>query len=82
MKNKLLHFLTTTILLLIPYINYGQAPTLGTAAGFVLFTTNGAMTNSGITHLTHLTGNVGSNLPGAISGFGNVDWEICCIFLP
>jgi gliding motility-associated-like protein/uncharacterized repeat protein (TIGR01451 family) len=48
---------------------YGQAPNLGTAANFVLFTTNGAVTNTGI---THLTGHVGSNVGGS-TGFGNVD---------
>ena len=60
-------------LFLMPNVNYGQAPVLGTAANFVLFTTSGAVTNSGIAHLTHLTGNVGSNLAGSVTGFGNVD---------
>ncbi len=35
-----------------------QAPDLGTAASFVLFTTNGAVSNTGN---SHLTGNVGTN---------------------
>ncbi len=61
------------MLFLIPTANFAQAPTLGTAASFVLFTTNGAMTCSGTKYLTHLTGNVGSNLPGSVTGFGNVD---------
>ncbi len=76
MKTKLLKVLTGVILFLMPIVTFAQAPTLGTAANFVLFTTNGAMTNSGIPHLTHLTGNVGSNLAGSISGFGNVDGQM------
>ncbi len=46
-----------------------QAPNLGTAANFVLFSTNGEVSNSGI---SQLTGNVGAQT-GAVSGFGNVN---------
>ena len=60
------------ILFLMPKDSFAQTPALGTAANFVLFTTAGAVTNSGTTYLTHLTGNVGSN-SGSSTGFGNVD---------
>ncbi len=76
MKLKLLNVLIAAILFVIPNVIFGQAPTIGTAVNYVLFTTNGAMTNSGIPHLTHLTGNVGSNLAAATSGFGNVDGQM------
>lgn len=46
-----------------------QAPNLGTSANFVLFTSVGAITNTGA---SHLTGHVGSN-SGSSTGFGNVD---------
>jgi gliding motility-associated-like protein/uncharacterized repeat protein (TIGR01451 family) len=70
MKNKLLLILVTTVsMFILPKAHFGQAPTLGTTADFVLFTTNGAITNVGI---THLTGHVGSNVGGS-TGFGNVD---------
>lgn len=69
MKNKLLYTLTAVSLLLIPKANFGQAPALGTAANFVLFTTAGSVTNSGI---SHLTGNVGTNNSSS-TGFGNVN---------
>jgi len=49
--------------------SFSQAPTLGTAANFVLFSTSGAVTNTGI---SRLTGNVGTN-SGSSTGFGNVD---------
>ena len=50
-------------------INFGQTINLGTAADFVLFTTNGAVSNSGI---SQLTGNVGTN-SGSSTAFGNVN---------
>ena len=69
MKPQLLYGLTAVILLLTPTLNFAQAPPLGTAAGFVLFSTIGAVGNTGI---SQITGNVGTN-NGAITGFGNVD---------
>jgi hypothetical protein len=69
MKTKLLNTLTAFALFLIPGINFGQAPALGTAADFVLFSTNGAVSNSGI---SQLTGNVGTN-NGLSTAFGNVN---------
>jgi len=47
----------------------GQVPNLGAAGSFALFTTNGAITNTGI---SQITGNIGSNAGGS-TGFGNVD---------
>jgi Ice-binding-like/Secretion system C-terminal sorting domain len=49
--------------------NFAQGPNLGTSANFVLFTSVGAITNTGT---SHLTGHVGSN-SGSGTGFGNVD---------
>jgi hypothetical protein len=46
-----------------------QAPLMGTASDFVLFTSVGAVGNTGI---SQLTGNVGTN-SGATTGFGNVN---------
>ena len=69
MKTKLLNTITATLLFLIPNVNFAQAPPLGTAADFVLFSTVGAVSNSGI---SQLTGNVGTN-SGLNSGFGNVN---------
>src|SRR3954470_18217034 len=69
MKNKLLIRLTAAILLLISGKNFGQAPVLGTTSNFVLFSTNGAVSNTGI---SQLTGNVGTN-NGSSTAFGNVN---------
>ncbi|HZL08575.1 MAG TPA: ice-binding family protein [Prolixibacteraceae bacterium] len=69
MKNTLLLFITVVAFLTFPKSNYGQAPTLGTAADFVLFSTDGAVSNTG---LSQLTGNVGTN-NGSSTAFGNVN---------
>lgn len=68
MKKKLQNTFKTA-LFLVPTLIFGQAPDLGTAANFVLFSSNGAMSNTGI---SQLTGHVGTN-NGAVTGFGNVN---------
>lgn len=65
MYNKFQLIAIVTVLLLFPKINYSQAPNLGTADSFVLFTVNGAFNNTGP---SNLTGDVGTNL-GAFTGF-------------
>lgn len=69
MKKQILFALIAAMLLLIPTSNFAQAPNLGTAADFVLFSTNGAVSNSGI---SQLTGNIGTN-NGSSTAFGNVN---------
>jgi hypothetical protein len=69
MKKLLLHALSVIILLIMPIAIFSQAPTLGTAANFVLFSTDGAVSNTG---LSQLTGNVGTN-NGSSTAFGNVN---------
>ncbi|MFZ4398916.1 MAG: ice-binding family protein [Bacteroidales bacterium] len=69
MKTQLFKTLVLAILFILPEFNYAQAPSLGTAASFVLFSTNGAVSNSGI---SHITGNVGTNY-GSSTAFGNVN---------
>ncbi len=69
MKNIRLYLLLAVNLLFIPLINFAQAPTLGTCANFVLFSSNGPVSNTGI---SHLTGNVGTN-NGSSTAFGNVN---------
>lgn len=69
MKTKLHTLIATVSLFALPNLNFGQAPNLGTAANFVLFSTNGAVSNTGI---SQITGNVGTN-NGSSTGFGNVN---------
>lgn len=72
MKKRLLIIVTAVTFMLFPGTILAQAPPLGTAADFVLFTSVGAMTNVGTPHLTILTGNVGTN-SGSNTNFGNVN---------
>ncbi|MDF2438419.1 MAG: hypothetical protein K0Q95_2795 [Bacteroidota bacterium] len=72
MKYKLLTKLSAAMLLTVPAVSFGQSINLGTAANFALFSTNGAVGNSGI---THVTGNVGTN-SGSSTGFGNVNGQM------
>jgi len=69
MKTKLLITLTTVFLFLMNFSGFSASINLGTAADYVLFSTNGSLKNTGI---SQLTGNVGSN-NGSSTGFGNVN---------
>ncbi|MEO7767237.1 MAG: ice-binding family protein, partial [Ferruginibacter sp.] len=71
MKKTLLCVITAIAAFSFPQNNYAQAPPLGTSASFVLFSSNGAVTNGGV--LSILTGNVGTNGGGSTTGFGNVN---------
>lgn len=72
MKNKLLHIVTAAALLALPTVSFAQVITLGSAVDFVLFSTNGGVSNSGI---SQLTGNVGTN-NGSSTAFGNVNGQM------
>jgi gliding motility-associated-like protein len=74
MKRILLFNVIAVILFLIPKINFGQSPNLGTAADFVLFTSVGEIAHTG-TVISQITGNVGTN-SGASIGFGNVNGQM------
>lgn len=69
MKSLLLSIIISVAMFSFPEVIFGQAPNLGTAASFVLFSTNGAVSNTGI---SQLTGNVGTN-NGSSTAFGNVN---------
>jgi len=67
MKTKLLSVLITALLLLVPNVMFGQAPTLGVTSSFALFTGTGAFDNTGA---SYVTGDIGSNV-SPITGFPN-----------
>jgi hypothetical protein len=67
MRKSILFTLSLTLFSISAVV--AQAPNLGSSSNFVLFTTNGAVTNSGI---SQLTGNVGTN-NGSSTFFGNVN---------
>lgn len=65
MKRKSLCMIIVIFLLSYPDVDFGQAPNLGAAYGFALFTANGAFGNAGA---TSITGDIGTN-GGAFTGF-------------
>ncbi|MDD2489041.1 MAG: ice-binding family protein [Bacteroidales bacterium] len=69
MKTKRLFALIAAALFLMPSINFGQSIILGSAANFAVFSSDGAVSNTGI---SQITGNIGTN-NGSSTGFGNVN---------
>ncbi|MBK9016368.1 MAG: DUF3494 domain-containing protein [Saprospiraceae bacterium] len=65
MKTLLQSLLVAIMLLLMPTVNFGQAPNLGTTSSFALFTAAGAINNAGP---SLITGDVGTDA-GAFNGF-------------
>lgn len=57
------------VFMAITSLTNAQAPVLGTTSEFALFSTNGPISSTGI---THVTGNIGTN-NGSNTNFGNVD---------
>ena len=66
---KILLFAATAALLSFSTLTNAQAPTLGSTADFALFSSDGAISSTG---LSHITGHVGTN-NGSSTNFGNVD---------
>ncbi len=61
-----IQFILTVVAIFVCYnTNVAQAPNLGSASSFVLFTIDGAVGN---TATSHINGNIGTNI-GAITGF-------------
>jgi len=65
MINSVKIYLTIIVFLISPCLIFGQL-SLGAVESFVLFTSTGAMANTGI---SHVTGDVGSDI-GAVTGWG------------
>jgi hypothetical protein len=65
MKTQLLNALTALFMLLMPTVNFGQAPDLGAASSFALFTSAGAFNNVGA---SVVTGDIGTYV-GVLTGF-------------
>lgn len=69
MKTKLLLVFTAMLLFVLPNGMFGKSIDLGSTADFAVFSTNGSVSNTGI---SQITGNVGSN-NGSSTAFGNVN---------
>lgn len=69
MKTNFLKLVTSIVCLLLYGSNFAQAPNLASAVNFVLFSTNGSVSNTGN---SQLTGHIGTN-NGSSTAFGNVN---------
>src|ERR1700738_2051019 len=70
LRNQLVLAISIIVTLFpLPNVSFGQAPNLGAAGNFVLFSKVGGISNTGI---SQITGDVGTG-SGAISTFGNVN---------
>jgi hypothetical protein len=65
MKTLRINFTLLCILLLFTQVNFAQAPILGRVATFALFTSAGALSNTGV---SVINGDIGTNV-GALTGF-------------
>ena len=72
MKIILQIFLTAFFLFLMPKSNFGQVPDLKTSADFILFSSSGGVTNTGVSQI--LGGAVGTDF-GTLTGFENVNCD-------
>ena len=73
MKKKLTLILVLFLLATLPKISYSQIINLGSAANYAIYSTGGAVTNSGTIFKTRVTGNVGTSSDPTVPGFGNID---------
>lgn len=74
---KIVHFaLLFFLVLLIPENGKAQLVNLGSAADYMLYSTGGAVTNSGTIYKTRITGNIGTSSDPTLPGFGNIDGNI------
>lgn len=79
LKVQILHFIIPVLIIFIsPKITIAQLPNLGSAINFVVFTSVGALGNTGT---SNITGDIGTD-SGAITGFGaptvlngTIEWE-------
>lgn len=70
MKSKLHTLLLTVFLFSIPILNFGQTPDLQSCSDFVLFTSSGGITNTGVSQI--YGGAIGTNF-GLLTGFEDVN---------
>lgn len=79
MKKNLPINLIVLFLLIIPSISKSQVINLGVAESYAIYTTGGAVTNSGTIYKTRVTGDVGTLSDPTLPGFGNIDGDLTTV---
>jgi hypothetical protein len=79
MKKNLPINLIVLFLLIIPSVSKSQVINLGVAESYAIYTTGGAVTNSGTIYKTNVTGNIGTSSDPTLPGFGNIDGDLTSV---
>lgn len=79
MKKNLPINLIVLFLLIIPSISKSQVINLGVAKSYAIYTTGGAVTNSGTIYKTRVTGDIGTLSDPTLPGFGNIDGDLTTV---
>jgi outer membrane protein OmpA-like peptidoglycan-associated protein len=79
MKKKLTIILFIVLLFALSRIGYSQIINLGSAANYAIYSTRGAVSNSGTVFKTRVTGNVGTSSDLTLPGFGNIDGKLTTV---
>ena len=79
MKKNLYFNLIILFLIIIPEISSAQSINLGVAKEYAIYSTGGAVTNSGNVFKTRVTGNIGSSSDPTLPGFGNIDGDLTTV---
>jgi hypothetical protein len=58
---------------------FSQTISLGLAENYAVYSTGGAVTNSGTVYQTRITGNVGTSSDPTLPGFGNIDGNLTTV---
>jgi hypothetical protein len=79
MKKNLPVNLIVLFLLIIPSESKSQVINLGVAESYAIYTTGGAVTNSGAIYKSNVTGNIGTSSDPTLPGFGNIDGDLTSV---
>ncbi len=76
MKIKAIQIQLLVFLLSLAPLSFSQTINLNSAASYAIYSTGGAVTNSGTIYKTRVTGNVGTSSDPTLPGFGNIDGKL------
>lgn len=76
MKKKAIQIQLLVFLLSLAPLSFSQTINLNSAASYAIYSTGGAVTNSGTIYKTRVTGNVGTSSDPTLPGFGNIDGKL------
>ena len=79
MKINAIQIQLLVFLLTLAPLSFSQTINLNSAASYAIYSTGGAVTNSGTIYKTRVTGNVGTSSDPTLPGFGNIDGKLTTV---